>query len=54
MYGTYVIPNPGLTTKGINIWKQKTGANNMAMVAEASYLMRAHRPVNSARQSLAQ
>ena len=44
------IPNPSLATDGFNIWWQKTIAQNMAMVTEASDLMRAHRLVSSAHQ----
>ena len=43
-------PNPGFATDGFNIWWQKTIAQNMAMVTEASDLMRAHRLVSSAHQ----
>ena len=44
------IPNPSFATDGFNIWWQKTIAQNMAMVTEASDLMRAHRLVGSAHQ----
>ena len=44
------IPNPSFATDGFNIWWQKTIAQNMAMVTEASDLMRAHRLVSSAHQ----
>jgi hypothetical protein len=43
-------PNSSLASNGFNIWWQKTAANNMAMVAEASDLMRAHRLGNCTRQ----
>ena len=43
-------PNPGFATDGFNIWWQKTIAQNIAMVSEASDLMRAHRLVGSAHQ----
>jgi hypothetical protein len=42
--------NPNLATDGFNIWWQKTVSQNMAMLAEASDLMRMPRPVNSACQ----
>jgi hypothetical protein len=45
-----MIPNPSLAADGFNIWWQKTAAQNMAMVSEASELMRAHRLVSSARE----
>ncbi|MGO9432770.1 MAG: hypothetical protein ACLP00_00570 [Terracidiphilus sp.] len=45
-----MIPNPAVASSGFNIWWQKTAAQNMAMVTEASDLMRAHRLVNAARQ----
>lgn len=45
-----MIPNPTLASNGFSIWWQKTAAQNMARVTEASDLMRAHRLVNSARQ----
>jgi hypothetical protein len=48
--GQHTIPNPSLAADGFNIWWQKTAAQNMAMVTEASDLMRAHRLVSSARQ----
>ena len=48
--GQHNIPNPSLATDGFNIWWQKTAAQSMAMVSEASDLMRAHRFVSSARQ----
>jgi hypothetical protein len=41
------IPNPGLAADGFNIWWHKTIAQNMAMVTEASDLMRAHRLVSA-------
>ena len=44
------IPNPSLSTDGFNTWWQKTIARNMAMVTEASDLMRAHRLVSSEHQ----
>jgi hypothetical protein len=44
------IVNPCLVADGFNIWWQKTAAQNMAMVSEASDLMRAHRLASSARQ----
>jgi len=40
-----ILPNPCLAADGFNIWSQ-----SMAMVSEASDLMRAHRLVSSARQ----
>jgi hypothetical protein len=43
-------PNPSLAADRFNIWWQKTIAQNMAMVTEASDLMRAHRLVSSAQQ----
>ena len=46
----HVLPNPSLAVDGFNIWWQKTATQNMAMVLEASDLMRAHRLVSSARQ----
>lgn len=45
----HILPNPSLATDGFNIWWQKTIARNMAMVTEASDVMRAHRLVSSAR-----
>jgi hypothetical protein len=45
-----ILPNPSLAADGFNIWWQKTAAQSMAMVSEASDLMRAHRLVSSARQ----
>jgi hypothetical protein len=45
-----ILPNPSPAADGFNIWWQKTGAQSMAMVSEASDLMRAHRLVSSARQ----
>jgi hypothetical protein len=42
--------NPSLATDGFNIWWQKTAAQNMAIVMEASDLMRAHRLVNCSRK----
>ena len=45
-----VLPNPSLAADGFNSWWQKTAAQNMAMVTEASDLMRAHRLVSSAQQ----
>ena len=47
--GHHIIPNPSLVADGFNIWWQKTVAQHMAMVTEASDLMRAHRLVSSAR-----
>ena len=44
------VPNPSFATDGFNIWWQKTIAQNMAMVTEASDLMRTHRLVSSAHQ----
>lgn len=38
-----IIPNPSSAADGFNIWWQKTIAQNMATVAEAYDLMRAHR-----------
>jgi hypothetical protein len=43
-------PNPILAADGFNVWWQKTAAQSMAMVSEASDLMRAHRLVSSGRQ----
>jgi hypothetical protein len=48
--GPHMIPNPSLAGERFNIWWQKTAAQNMAMVTEASELMRAHCQVSSARQ----
>ena len=45
-----ILPNPSLAADGFNIWWQKTAAQNMAMVSEASDLMRAHRLARSANQ----
>jgi hypothetical protein len=45
-----ILPNPSLAAEGFNIWWQKTAAQSLAMVSEASDLMRAHRLVSSARQ----
>ena len=45
-----MLPNPSLAADGFNIWWQKTAEQNMAMVSEASDLMRAHRLISSARQ----
>ena len=45
-----IFPNSSLATDGFNIWWQKTIAQNIAMVSEASDLMRAHRLVSSAHQ----
>jgi len=44
------ISNPRFAADGFNTWWQKTIAQNMAMVTEASDLMRAHRLVRSAHQ----
>jgi hypothetical protein len=46
----HMLPNPGRASDGFNIWWQRTAAQNMAMVSEASDLMRAHRLVRSANQ----
>ena len=46
----HTFPNPSLAADGFNIWWQKTIAQNMAMVKEASELMRVHRLVSSAHQ----
>ena len=46
----HMLAIPGLASDGFNIWWQKTAAQNMAMITEASDLMRAHRLINSARQ----
>jgi hypothetical protein len=46
----HITPNPSLAIDGFNIWWQKTIAKNMAIVTEASDLMRAHRLVSSAPQ----
>ncbi len=46
----HMIPNPAVASSGFNIWWQKTAAQNMEMVTEASDLMRAHRLVNAACQ----
>jgi hypothetical protein len=48
--GLDMLPSPSLAADGFNIWWQKTAAQSMAMVSEASDLMRAHRLVSSARQ----
>jgi hypothetical protein len=45
----HTIPNLGLAADGFNIWWQKTAAQNVAMVTEASDLMRAHSLVSTAR-----
>ncbi len=45
-----IFPNPSLAADGFNIWWRKTAAQSMAMVSEASDLMRAQRLVSSARQ----
>ena len=45
-----MLPNPSLAADGFNNWWQKTAAQNMAIVSEASDLMRAHRLVSSALQ----
>jgi hypothetical protein len=45
-----ILPNPRLAAYGFKTWWQKTAAQNMAMVMEASDLMRAHRLVNRSRQ----
>lgn len=42
-------PNPSLAADGFDNWWQKTAAQNIAMVTEATALMRAHRLANSAR-----
>jgi len=44
----HINPSPSRAVDGFNIWWQKTIAQNMAMVAEASDLMRAHSLVRSA------
>ena len=46
----HTFPNPSLAADGFKIWWQKTIAQNMAMVTEASELMRVHRLVSSAHQ----
>ena len=46
----HILPNPSLAADGFNVWWQKTAAQNMTMVTEATDLMRAHRLVSSARQ----
>jgi hypothetical protein len=43
----HVIPNPNPAQGGFNIWWEKTAAQNMAMVTEASDLIRNHRLVSS-------
>jgi hypothetical protein len=48
--GRHMLANPSLAADGFNIWWRKTAAQNMAMVAEASDLMRAHRLISSASQ----
>jgi hypothetical protein len=45
----HILPNPSLAADGFNIWWQKTAARNMAVVTEASDLMRAHRLDSTAR-----
>jgi hypothetical protein len=45
-----MIPNPGPATDGFNTWWQKTEAQNMAMISEASDLMNAHQRISVARQ----
>jgi len=47
--GHHATPNPNLAADGFNIWWQKTAAQNVAMLAEASDLIRAHRQINSGR-----
>jgi len=49
----HTVQNPSLAADGFNIWWQKTIAQNMAMVTEASDLMRAHRRSGSASQTRA-
>jgi hypothetical protein len=44
-----MVTNPSLAADGFDNWWQKTAAQNIAMVTEATALMRAHRIVNSAR-----
>ena len=44
------VPITSLASNGFSIWWQKTAANNMAMVTEASNLMRAHQMGNFAHQ----
>jgi hypothetical protein len=46
----HILPNPSLAADGFNIWWLKTVAQNMAMMTEATDLMRAHRLGKSARQ----
>jgi hypothetical protein len=46
----HINSSPNLAPDGFNTWLQKTAALNMAMVTEASDLMRAHRLVSSAHQ----
>jgi hypothetical protein len=48
--GKHLHPSHRLGADGFDIWWQKTVAQNMAMVTEASDLMRAHRLVSSANQ----
>jgi len=49
-----MLPNPSLAADGFNIWWQKTAAQNMAMVSEASDLVHAHQLVSSPREPRAQ
>ena len=46
----HTFSNPSLAADGFKFWWQKTIAQNIAMVTEASDLMRAHRLVSSAHQ----
>jgi hypothetical protein len=43
--------HPGLAADGFDIWWQKISAKHIAMTAEASALMRAHRRVSLAGQA---
>ena len=44
------ISNPRFAADGFNTWWQKTEAQNMAMISEASDLMNAHQRISVARQ----
>jgi hypothetical protein len=45
-------PNLNLITDGFDFWWQTTSARHVALTAEASALIRAHRRANSANQLL--
>jgi hypothetical protein len=48
--GQHMLANSSLASDGFNIWWQKTAAQNMATVAEASDLMRILRLIGFASQ----